>query len=442
MAEETTPSRSKGKRSRCENRFNFSFSDDDFEELTKGHCPHNTNSSTKWSLSNFSEWIDARCKEESGFSLTADILLTDNKEKLCECLCKYVVETRKEDGTHYPPRTIQILLMGLQRHIRSAKVGFAINFMTDTEFTKLRNVCDTYYRQLHSKGVGTSVNRTKPLSPEDEDQLWVTGVLNPNTPEGLLNCVFFYNGKNFCLRGGQEHRDMKFSQLKREVVKIGHDPKVCYVYTEYGSKNRSGGLKQLKIENKVVRQFESPGERCHVTFLDTYMLKVPKSALEKDNFYLRPLAKAPDDPIAPWFTEVPLGRNTLANMMKTMSKKANLTTEYTNHSLRAFGATEMFKHGIEEKIIQQRTGHRSTEALRKYEATTMEQELSVSKLLQGSCVNRSPLSSVANLPHTSRISPAFQGCSFQGCTINIIQQPEFDPEEQLCGVDVNDFINF
>ena len=96
MAEEAIPSRSKGKRLRCENQFDFSFNEDDFEELTKGHCPHNTNSSSKWSLSNFSEWIGARCKEESRFSTTADILLTDNNEKLCECLCKYAVETRRK----------------------------------------------------------------------------------------------------------------------------------------------------------------------------------------------------------------------------------------------------------------------------------------------------------------------------------------------------------
>ena len=51
---------------------------------------------------------------------------------------------------------------------------------------------------------------------------------------------------------------------------------------------------------------------------------------------------------------------------------------------------------------------------KKHEATTtttMEQELSVSKLLQGSRVNRSPLSFVANLPYTSKNSAAFQGCS-------------------------------
>ena len=70
--------------------------------------------------------------------------------------------------------------------------------------------------------------------------------------------------------------------------------------------------------------------------------------------------------------------------------------------------------------------------LRNYaKTTTVEQELNVSELLQGSRVNRPPLSSVANLPPTSNISAAFQGCSFQGCTINIIQKkPEFNPEEQ------------
>ena len=57
-------------------------------------------------------------------------------------------------------------------------------------------------------------------------------------------------------------------------------------------------------------------------------------------------------------------------------------------------------------------------------------------------MNRPPLSSVANLPPTSNISAAFQGCSFQGCTVNIQKKPEFDPEEQLRDVDVNDFIYF
>ena len=60
--------------------------------------------------------------------------------------------------------------------------------------------------------------------------------------------------------------------MKQSVATVNGEPKVYYEYTEHGSKNRSGGLKQLRIENKVVRQYESEngGDRCHVRILDKY----------------------------------------------------------------------------------------------------------------------------------------------------------------------------
>ena len=98
----------------------------------------------------------------------------------------------------------------------------------------------------------------------------------PETPQGLLNCVFFVNGKNFFLRGGVEHRELKLSQLRREVVTVNGEATVRYTYTEYGSKNRSGGLKQLSQKNKVVHQYESANaERCPVHLLDKYISKLP-----------------------------------------------------------------------------------------------------------------------------------------------------------------------
>ncbi len=53
----------------------------------------------------------------------------------------------------------------------------------------------------------------------------------------------------------------------------------------------------------------------------------------------------------------------------------------TNHSLRATGATRLFESNVPEKLIQERTGHRTTDALRKYERTSMAQEKAVSKIL-------------------------------------------------------------
>ena len=45
-----------------------------------------------------------------------------------------------------------------------------------------------------------------------------------------------------------------FSQLKQEVVKLNGKSVVRYTYTEYISKDRAGGLKQIKQANKIVHQ--------------------------------------------------------------------------------------------------------------------------------------------------------------------------------------------
>ena len=101
-------------------------------------------------------------------------------------------------------------------HLKSA-LSTEVNFLRDPEFHDLRKILDSYYRNLHQEGVGCSSKSTE-LTTEDVEKFWRSRVLNPDTPQGLLNCVFFLNGKNFCLRGGQEHRELKVSQLKREVV--------------------------------------------------------------------------------------------------------------------------------------------------------------------------------------------------------------------------------
>ena len=190
--------------------------------------------------------------------------------------------SQKERWYALPSKTIQHSLMGIQRHIRLQKQS-TINLVSDPEFPPLRNLLDSLYRKLHSAAIGTFVKKTEVLSDEDEEM--ASGVLNPDTPQSLLNCIFFLNGKNFCLRGGIEHRELKLSQFTREVVTINGKKLVRYTYTECGSKNRSGGLKQLQQANKVVHQYESVDiPRCHVLLMDKYMAKLPAEAKAKDIF--------------------------------------------------------------------------------------------------------------------------------------------------------------
>ena len=174
--------------------------------------------------------------------------------------------SEKKDGMHYPPRTLQHYLLEIQRHICLQKQS-NINLMNNPEFLPLRKLVDSLYRKLHSAGIGASVKKTIALSDDNEEKLWTNGVLNPDTPQGLVNCIFFLNGKNLCLRGGIEHCELKLSQFTREVVTINGKQRVHYTYTECVSKNRSGGLKQLQQEGKIVHQYEINNmERYDVMF--------------------------------------------------------------------------------------------------------------------------------------------------------------------------------
>ena len=66
-----------------------------------------------------------------------------------------------------------------------------------------------------------------------------------------MSCIF-YNGKNFCLCGGQEQRNLRLSQLKRDTSHIDGKEVSSYVYEEFGSKNRQGGFGSLNLHNKII----------------------------------------------------------------------------------------------------------------------------------------------------------------------------------------------
>ena len=82
----------------------------------------------------------------------------------------------------------------------------------------------------------------------------------------------------------------------------------------------------MRLEHKKVPSFANPeaGNRCHIFLIDLYISKLPPAAIEKGNFYFRPLDSKPSDPSKPWFTAVPVGRNQLAKMVPIMCEEAGI----------------------------------------------------------------------------------------------------------------------
>ena len=204
--------------------------------------------------------------------------------------------------------------------------------------------------------------------------MWNKGVLGTYSSKVLLQTVFFYNGKNFCLRGRQEHQTLRFSQI------VHYNNPDRYTYFEFGSKNHHGGVNDTS-QGKAVTIVDNGSSYSHVALLDLYLAKVPRADIDNDNlFYLSPLPFTPLRERS-WYFSDPFSSKSLTSLVKNMTTEAGLEGNFTNHSLRATGATVLYDAGVPEGVIQKRTGHKSLDALRCYERTTMTQNLEVSNLL-------------------------------------------------------------
>ena len=164
--------------------------------------------------------------------------------------------------------------------------------------------------------------------------------------------------------------------------------------------------------------------------MDLYISKLPPEATAQDIFFFRPLEKAPTESTIPWYLgSQPVGRNTLDFKLRNMCSLAVIQAEIiSNHGLRATSATQMFEMGVPEKIIMERTGHKTLDALRTYERKNDKQHKTVSHILSNNARNLSaprtfnnPFFSI-NQSSNTLTYPQQSGFSFanlHGWTINI-----------------------
>ena len=180
----------------------------------------------------------------------------------------FIAETRNHKGERYPLKTIHALLSGILRFMRLENPSYP-NFSdkSDPSFKTFQTAIDNLYKQLSSDRIGADAQPTEGISPEEEDILWKAGTLNVTTPKGLLRAAFFVCGKCFCLGRGAPG-------LGTISTTTFEEPNHRYVYVENSSKNRPGGINQMKLSHKSVSVVasESSGDRSPVSILDLYYI--------------------------------------------------------------------------------------------------------------------------------------------------------------------------
>ena len=309
------------------------------------------------------------CQKQATDAVPADILEVRYPLHVIDrTLAAFVFEARRADGKAYPGSTLKNILAAFHRVMKQQQgPASVVNFVEKSErekhYPQLHNALDRVLRHLRESGIGIERKRAALITPDIEAKLWETGVIGCHSPQALLNAVFFYNGKNFCLRGIAEHLNLRLSQ----IVRVSPSR---YTYIEFGSKNHSGGVSD-RSEGKVVSIVGTNSPHCNVSILNKYLEKIPHAEITPDSkFYLSPLPFTPLGSRA-WYFSDPYARRKLQNMLKVMCQEANVEGNFTNHSLRATGATALFDAGVPESLIQKRTGHRSLDALCTYERVTL-----------------------------------------------------------------------
>ena len=59
-------------------------------------------------------WRKARNKQHLDDPCPENVFADEDKSVICKWLSKFITETRKSDGEEYTPRSLQLLLTGLQ----------------------------------------------------------------------------------------------------------------------------------------------------------------------------------------------------------------------------------------------------------------------------------------------------------------------------------------
>ena len=164
-------------------------------------------------------WGDSGSMIESGEPL----------ERVCElCVNTYCLGTfihswvcrkwigllaRKEDGSPFPPRSIKLILSGLQRHMRAEAHHYSTSFKRMiTVFEILGQLVTPFSRNYLPTELEHLWNTTQIFHTRRRQTLksWCLWDCSPScSPE----CCFFYVGKYLCLRGGEEHRNLTRSQF-------------------------------------------------------------------------------------------------------------------------------------------------------------------------------------------------------------------------------------
>ena len=294
----------------------------------------NTQKSDTWTRNTFCAWSTER---GMGLSLTESPV-----DVLIDAISPFLIEARtKVKHEKYQSDTIYLLFCGLNRVLKERDPQINLFSKTDARSIKARQTCDGLMK--HLQDTEPIKKKTAPTITEDQErEMWKKGVLG-DKKDNILDTVIFLVGKYFLLRGGEELRNFRFTDLSFDSLS---DDKMKITFTERRSKNHPGGIKRSKTAGKEGYHIEDPNMRYSLTrIIQKYINHLPTNYQNFDSFWFH-LRKTATEDDENWFTNSTIGKTALSKVVKKMFEKSGIIGNFTNHSLRVAGVNALLDSNI------------------------------------------------------------------------------------------------
>ena len=82
-----------------------------------------------------------------------------------------------------------------------------------------------------------------------------------------------------------------------------------------------------------------------------------------------------------WFKKVPLGKNSLGNMMRKIAKEAGIEGKFCNHTVWRTSITNLLQAGIAPTLIKNISGHKNIDSISHYASASRAQIKRMNEIL-------------------------------------------------------------
>ena len=322
---------------------NSELNEDELDKLVQNAVPPSTTRSTKWGVSVFTEWCVKRSIHVEFHSITAS--------QLNDILRKFYGEVKSKKGSVYGPSALTGIRAAIQRNLAMPPFNRGLNIIADKEFIPANKMFAAKCKQYISLGNARPKHKDV-ISDEDMITLGQYFKGYTNDPCTLQDYVWFSLCYYFGKRGREGWRDTRVDSY---VVKEENGETFVVENITQTSKNWQGGNKQADLDYSDNRMGNKEA-------VDAFQLFLEKRNQNITALFQTPLKFSGKE----WFKREPLGKNKLANMMKDISKRAQLQKVYTSHCVRASTITRLFQAGVPAKQISALTRHKNESSLNHY----------------------------------------------------------------------------